>query len=90
MGQSNPHRKHSEIINKAISVAHCLSYNGDENVAAAKHLLIDLSRRLGRKCVTVKKLPNGLYALDLYGKTRKMTFKQCFLYRVFGVLPVID
>lgn len=78
----------SELTMKARAIARCLSYNDDENQAAAKHILRELAHRLDVRDVRVHKSRRGGFVLiNGIGATRRATFKERALYRLFGVIP---
>ena len=76
----------NELINKALGVAHTLTYN-EEPQGAAKHLLHELSHRLGAKTLRVHRKTDGLLLISAFGQSRFMTLRERILYRLFGVVP---
>ena len=77
----------SELASKAQGVARCLSYNGNEHEAAAKHILLEISHRLDNYVVRAHKKKDGYLIVNARGGSRFLTFKESVLYRVFGILP---
>ena len=77
----------SELATRAQSIARCLSYNGNEHEAAAKHTLLEMASRLNNKVSRVHKKKDGFLIVNARGGSRFLTFKESILYRFFGVLP---
>ena len=77
----------SELASKAQGVARCLSYNGNEHEAAAKHLLLEMASRLDNQVSSVRKKKDGFLIVNARGGSRFLTFKESLLYRFFGILP---
>lgn len=79
---------HNDIINKANSVKHQLSYNGDPAEAQAKHLINELIHRLGNIVVSVRYSKElGWHTFSLYGRKTKMTRFQVVLWKLFKLPP---
>lgn len=77
----------NELINRALGMARSLSYN-DEKDGPIKHTLQEMAHRLGRLTVKVVRDKHGrMCVLDCYGGERVMTFTECVLYRLFGIIP---
>lgn len=77
----------SELATKAQGIARCLSYNGNEHEAAAKHILLEMAHRLDNQVSRVHKKKDGFLIVNARGGSRFLTFKESVLYRFFGVLP---
>ena len=77
----------SELATKAQGIARCLSYNGNEYEAAAKHILLEMASRLDNKVSRVHKKKDGFLIVNARGGSRFLTFKESMLYRLFGILP---
>lgn len=84
------HKYDNDLINKAQGIARCLTYNDDKPQAEAKHMLLELSRRLGSKCTRVTKERGKLAVSSLYGRWRYLTFKERVLYRIFNIIPSVE
>lgn len=78
----------SQLIDQALSIARCLSYN-DPSQADAKHVIHELSHRLGARVVRVHKKQDGLLLVSCFGQSRFLTLRESLLYRLFGVVPVM-
>jgi hypothetical protein len=87
MLQVTHYQRESDLINKALGIAGTLTYNDDKPQAEAKHMLLEISRCLGRKCVSVKKNNDSLELVTLFGKWRQMTLCERLLYKFFGTVP---
>lgn len=79
-----------EAIEAAQGAARCLTYNDDKPQAVAKHMLHEMSHRLGAKTLRVHKKKDGLMLITAFGRSRYLTFRERLLYRLFGVVPPID
>lgn len=77
----------NELSLKARGVARCLSYNGNEHEAAAKHLLHELAHRLDVRDIRVSKKADGFLMTDGLGQSRFMTWRESLKYRLFGNMP---
>lgn len=77
----------NELAAQARGVAHCLSYNGNQHEAAAKHLLREMSHRLDAMDVKAIRRIDGLWFRNGSFLERRATLKESLLYRLFGVLP---
>ena len=80
-----------EPLNKttkaAREVAANLSYSGDTQQAQAKHLLLEMANKIDAKDIRVSVKKDGLFITDGLGRQRFGTFKELWLYRLFGVIP---
>jgi hypothetical protein len=77
----------NELSLKARGVARCLSYNGNEHEAAAKHLLHEMAHRLDTRDIRVSKKADGLLMTNGIGRARFMTWRESLKYRLFGIVP---
>lgn len=77
----------SELADKARGIARCLSYNGNEHEAAAKHMLREMAHRLDVRNIRVHKKRDGFLIVTALGNSRYMTFKESMAYRLFGAIP---
>ncbi|MBT2326101.1 hypothetical protein J7E62_27610 [Variovorax paradoxus] len=85
-----PERTSDEkLIAQAQGIARRLTYNDDVPQAEAKHMLHELSHRLGAKCVKVHRRRKGFQLVTAFGQSRYMTWREAILYRLFRVVPDI-
>ena len=77
----------NDLTIKARAVARCLSYNGDEHQAAAKHLLHEMAHRIDTLDVRAHKKSDGLLLINGIGKARFATIKERIIYMALGILP---
>lgn len=77
----------NELTLKARGVARCLTYNDDAPQAEAKHMLLEMARRLDALCIRAHKKSDGLLLINGLGRIRYATLKERMLFWLFGVLP---
>ena len=68
-------------------VARSLSYNGETQVAQAKHLLFELQSALGERIVKAIHTADGIEFMNGNLRSRKPTRKERILFSLFGTLP---
>ena len=76
----------NKLIDQAMGVARCLSYN-DKQQSAAKHMLHELCHRLGARTVRIHKTAEGYLMTTLYGASRLLTRREAFMWRWLGAAP---
>lgn len=57
----------SKLASQCQGIAHCLTYNADENQAAAKHTLLEASHKLDSHAVRVHRKRDGLLVINARG-----------------------
>lgn len=78
----------SELASKMQGIARCLSYNSSNiHEQQAKHILLEASARLDKYCVRIHKKNDGYLIINARGKSRFLTVKELFLYKIFNVVP---
>ena len=76
----------SELIDQALSVSRALSYN-DRVQGPAKHLLRELSHRLGARTVRIHKKSDGYLLTNVFGASRLLNRRESFLWKWFAIPP---
>ena len=66
----------SKLASQCQGIAHCLTYNADENQAAAKHTLLEASHKLDTHAGRVHRKRDGLLVINARGKSRYMTMRE--------------
>lgn len=74
----------STLASKCQGVASCLTYNGGEHEAAAKHTLLEASHALAYNSIRVHHKRDGLLIVNARGASRFMTWRERLAYRLLG------
>lgn len=74
------------LILGAQAVARNLTYN-DPQQGAAKHMLHELSHRLGAQTVRIRRNANGWLMSTAFGRTRYLTFKEVVIWCLLKLPP---
>lgn len=77
----------SQLADRARGCARCLTYNEGAPQAEAKHLLLEMARRLDSTNIRAHKKRDGLLLISALGQSRYATLKERIAYRLFGALP---
>lgn len=77
----------SQLTDMARGVARCLTFNDSKVEDDAKRILLEMAHRIDSMNIRVHKKKDGFLVINALGKSRFMTFKESFLYRVFDVVP---
>ena len=77
----------AEITNVARGIARCLSYNGAEAEAQAKHMLLEMANYIDVRTIRTIQLDDGRYVTNALGQRRLMTETEIHLYEKFDILP---
>ncbi|HEJ2229590.1 TPA: hypothetical protein SL283_000220 [Pseudomonas aeruginosa] len=69
-------RYESKLASKCQGVARCLSYNGNQHEAEAKHVLLEASQILDSHAVRVHQKSDGLLMVNALGKSRFINWRE--------------
>lgn len=77
----------SELALRAQAIARCLSYNGNQHEAAAKHALLEMAHRLDSKDIKVRRKWVQFSVRNARGAHRSMTFLESIAWMLCRKKP---
>jgi hypothetical protein len=77
----------NETARMARKVAARLAYSEDSPQAQAKHLLLAMASYIDEKDIRVHLKKDGFLIIDGLGRSRFLTYKESWIYRIFGITP---